>query len=184
MASFEDFSPEVNQAVDGLAWLGHLEASTSRWGHTWTFRTLKADEELIAALVAKDYQDTFGQVKAHAWAHVAASLTTVDGEENWCPPIGPDRAQHLRAKFTYCTQNWYWPVGEYLFSEYIDLINKQAEALEAVDSLSSRSLRTSFGTQDSSETQEDSPVPTSTGSTSDSSPISSDVMKTLADSPE
>lgn len=182
-APFDEFPPQVAQSVEGLAWLGHLEIEVSRWGHSWLLRTLKADEELEAALVAKEFQDTFGQVKAHTWAHIAAALTAVDGDEDFCPPIGPSRKQHVRAKFQYCTENWYWPVGEMLFGQYIELINKQAEALDAVDSLSQRSLRTSWPTQDSLNERADSPE-VSTGSNSDSSPISPEQMKKLADSPE
>lgn len=183
-APFDEFSPEVNLSVEGLAWLGHLETEVSRWGHRWVLRTLKADEELQAALVAKEYQDTYGQVKAQTWAHVAAALVAVDGDDNFCPPIGPDRKQHIRAKFEYITENWYWPVGELLFGAYADLITAQAEALEAVDSLASRSLRDSFTSPAPSNAQEDSPDPISTPSTSDSSPISPEQMRKLAEPSE
>jgi hypothetical protein len=164
-------------------WLGHLEAHVSKWGHNWVLRTLRADEELVASLIAKEYQDSLGQVKAYAWAHLAAAIVAVDGDDNYCPSIGPNIQDNVRAKFNWMTENWYWPIGEFLFGHYTELLSKQAEALDAVDSLSQRSLRTSWPSRDSLNEQGDS-LETSTESNSGLSPISSEQMKTLADKPE
>lgn len=177
------FPPESAQSVDGLAYLGHLDSEIAFCGHRFLLRTLKANEELEASLLAKDYQDSFGQVKAHAWAHLAAALIAVDGEENFCPAIGPDPRQHLRAKFHYITENWYWPVGEYLFSRYVELVQRQVEAIQAVEDLSHRSLTNSWHMSDSL-TKRDASETTPTDSNSDLSPISPDEMKKLAGSDE
>ena len=179
----DQFPPEVQDAVDGLAWLGHIE-DTVRWcGHSFTLRTMKASEELEAALLAKEFADTFGQVKAHAWANIALALVAVDGDEDFCPPIGPDKRQYARALFNYVTENWYWPVGEYLFGQYVALIQRQARAIEAIENLSERSLRTSWPSQDSLSGQEGSEE-TSTDFNSDSSPISPEEMRKLASDDE
>jgi hypothetical protein len=178
-APFDEFPPQVVEAVEGLAWLGHLESDIHQWGHSFVLRTLRADEELEVALLAKDYQDTYGQVKAHAWAHLALSVVAVDGEENFCPAIGPDKRGNARAKFNWMTENWYWPVGEYLFGKYVELIQRQAEAVAALDSLSNRGLRNSWPTQDSLTDQADSDQ-TSTASDSDSSTVSTEQMQNLA----
>lgn len=180
-APFDEFPPQVAQSVEGLAWLGYLEAEVRRWGHSWVLRTLNAEEELEASLIAAEYQETYGAAKANAWANVAAALISVDGDTDFCPPIGHDGRANLRAKFGFVTQ-WHWPVGELLFGEFIELLNKQAAALEAVDSLSNRSLRTSLPSQDSSTKAADSEEPTE--SSFDSTAISSQQMKTLADSEE
>jgi len=181
--SFDEFPPQITQAVDGLMWLGHLEEEVKFAGHTFILRTLKASEELEAALLAKDYLDTFGQVKGTAWAHLAASIVSVDGDENFCPPIGPDSKQYVRAKFNYMTDNWYWPLGEYLFGHYAELVRRQADAVEAVDSLSSRSLKNSWKLADSLKKQDDS-TETQTSSKSDAHAISPEQMKSLADENE
>lgn len=160
-------------------WLGHLETEVRFAGHTFIIRTLKAGEELEAALVAKEFQETFGQVKGTAWAHLAAAVVSVDGKEDFCPPIGPDSKQHLRAKFHWMTENWYWPVGEYLFTEYANLVGKQSEAIEALESLSQRSLKNSWKLADSSEKQDGSE--NQTEFKSDATSISPEQMKTLAD---
>lgn len=177
---FDDFPDAVSDAVDGLAWLGHLTQRVEKWGHSWTLQTLKASEELEAGLIAKEYENTFGQVKASAWAHLAMSIVAVDDDEDFCPSIGPDPKQYARAKFRYMTENWYWPIGEFLFGEYVSLVQRQVAALDAVEDLSSRSLRNSWPTRDSLIEQADSKE-TSTDSTSDLSPISPEKMKSLAD---
>lgn len=179
-SAFDEFPPEVQDSVDGLLWLGHLSKTVSKWGHTWTLQTLKASEELEASLLAKEYQDTFGQVKATAWAHLAMAVVAVDGDEQFCPPIGPDWKQHARAKFNYMTTNWYWPIGEWLFGQYVELVQRQVRALDALEDLSSRSLRNSWPTEDSSTEQADSEA-TSTAPKSESSSISPELMKTLVD---
>lgn len=145
----DEFPEEVHDAVHGLAWLGHLEQEVEIAGHTFLLRTAKADEELQAALLAKEYADTYGQIKAWAWANIAVALEAVDGEPDFCPPIGPDKKSWVRAKFNYITSNWYWPVGNRLFEEYTDLLRRQAEAMEALENLSTGSLTPSTPSSDS-----------------------------------
>jgi hypothetical protein len=181
--SQDQFPEAIQDAVDGLAWLGHLDDTVRFCGHSFTLQTLKAGEELEAALLAKEYQDTFGQVKASAWAHLAMSVVAVDGNTDFCPAIGPDLRAAGKAKFSYMTQNWYWPVGEFLFGEYVNLVKRQAEALDALEDLSSGSLRHSWPTQDSLKGQGDSEA-TSTASKSDSLSISPDQMRDLVDEDE
>lgn len=123
------FDPKVREAVEGLIWLGHLEDSFEFCGHNFVLRTLKADEELAAAAVVKEYTDTLGQAKAWAWANVALALVSVDGDDNFCPPTGPDKLAYARARFQYVTSRWYWPTGEYLFSRYQNLYKTAREAL-------------------------------------------------------
>lgn len=169
---YTTFPPETAQAVDGLMWLGHLEEEVPFCGHRFLLRTLKASEELEASLLAKEYQDTFGQIKAHAWAHLALSLVAVDGDPDFCPPIGPDKRGYARARFNYITE-WYWPVGQFLFSQFAELNRRQAAAVEAVEDLSSRSLTNSWPSADSSTEPGDSQV-TSTESKSQPSDGSPD----------
>src|SRR4051812_18330419 len=82
---------QVRDRVDGLVWLGHLQDDFEFCGHHFTLRTLKADEDLLAGILAKKYSETLGQGKAWAWAHVALALVSVDHDDDFCPPLGPDR---------------------------------------------------------------------------------------------
>lgn len=176
---FGGFPDQVREDVDGLIWLGYLEDSFDFCGHDFVIRTLRGDEELNAGLVCKEYTDQIGQDRAYVWATISLALVSVDGDENFCPPIGPDVRKHATAKFRYMTENWYWPIGEFLFGEYVELVQRQTEALEALEDLSPRSRQTSKPTPDSSNEQGDSAV-TSTESNFESSPISPEQMMKLA----
>jgi len=154
-----DFSPDIREEVEGLALLGHLEEEVEYCGHRFVVRTLKAEEELIAAQIAKDYQDTLGQVKAQAWAHLALALVSVDDDEEFCEPIGPNKSDHGKARFRWITSRWYWPVGEYLWASYLRLLERQQRAISEVQDLSQGNRKTSTPSPDFSSTQGDSPPP-------------------------
>ena len=147
---FAELDPRIREDVDGLIWLGHLEDQFEFLGHHFVIRTLKGDEELSAGLVSKDYIETLGQAKAWAWAKIALSLVAVDHDENFCPPIGPDRQSFARARFASCTSRWYWPLAEYIYGRLLELEARQLAVLEAVQSLSSGSLPNSTPSASSS----------------------------------
>jgi hypothetical protein len=152
----DELSGSVRSNIDDLIWLGHLEEEFEFAGHTFVLRTLKADEELLSATLTKEYIDTLGQAKAWAWANVALALVAVDGDEDWCPEIGPSKKANARGKFNYCIQNWYWPLGEYLFYEYTQLVARQIEAIAEVRNLSTGSPQASTPSADSLTEQGDS----------------------------
>lgn len=141
----------IYEAVNGLLLLGRLEERVEFAGHSFTLRTLTMAEELEVNLVAKDYLDSMGNIHAHQWAYVAAALVAVDDDPNFAPPISPGIREQIRAKFIYCTQSWYPPVGIYLFDRLQDLLAKQFKAIQAVEDLSKRNLGNSWPTPDSSE---------------------------------
>lgn len=135
-----DFPPEIREAVEGLMYLGYLEDSFDYCGHHFVIRTLRGDEELLAALTCKEYLETLGQARAWAWAQTGLALIAVDGEENFCPPLGPDKRAYARARFQYVTGRWFWePLGRYLSEQYGKLVDRQAEAAKALEDLSTRS---------------------------------------------
>ncbi len=139
---FNEFSSRIQEDIDGLIWLGHLEHEFEFCGHTFGIRTLKADEELAAAQVAKDYiydGNPFA-ARAYAWSQIALALVSIDGSEDFCPPVGPDRIAFAKARFQWVTQRWYWATGEYLYTEYTALLQRQVEAINAIQDLSNRSL--------------------------------------------
>lgn len=140
---FDRFPEEVQRDVEGLTWLGHLSEDYEFCGHHITLRTLRGDEELAAGKVAAEYAGTAAEAKAYAWAHVGLALTQVDGDDNFCPPAGPDREAFARARFRWVSSRWFWPTCEYWFSQYVDLMRRQIKAYQAMQDLSQRSLGTS-----------------------------------------
>lgn len=145
----DDLLPEVQEAVDGLAWLGHLEESFEFAGHTFTLRTLTGEEELLAAQVAQEYRNSLGEPKAWIWAQVALALQAVDDDPDFCPPLGPDRSAFARARFKWVTSRWHWPVAEELMAHYNQLLARALAAIEAAQDLSSRNLRDFWPSVDS-----------------------------------
>jgi hypothetical protein len=143
------FPPEYQSKVDGLLWLGYLEDSFAYGGHHFRIRTLKVGEELEAALLAKEYLESLGAVRANSTSQLAAAIISVDNDTNFCPSLGPNPQDALTSKFQYICQKWHWPVVEYIFNKYIELLNEQAQALKRLEDLSTRSQITSWPSLDS-----------------------------------
>lgn len=163
-SSLEDFPAEAREDVEGLLYLGYLEDDFELYGHSFVIRTLRGDEELLAALVCKEWVETLGQTRAWAWSQIALALVSVDNDLEFCPQISPDRRAYARARFQYVTSKWYWPVAEKIFEHYLELQKRQLEALERVEDLSQGSLLmsqpsvgslTSKGVSEEAEPQED-----------------------------
>lgn len=146
---FSVFPEDTQKAVEGLMWLGHLEDTFTFCGHRFTLRTFKGEGDLMAGLLVKEYEGTIAQAKAWAWANVAMALVSVDGDPNFCPPVGPDPMDHARAKFRYLITSWYWPTCEYMFEQLSVLMRRQRNAIKAVQDLSDRSLQPSTPSRDS-----------------------------------
>jgi hypothetical protein len=161
-SSLATFPPEVRLAVDGLMYLGYLTDSFSFAGHKFSIRTLYGNEELLADKLVKEYIETTGQARAYAWSRVALALISVDGREDFCPPIGPDEWEYAQGRFQYVTSKWFWPLGEYIFNRFAELQQRQVEAIRAVQDLSTRSLRNSTPSPDSLTEPGDSNNETST----------------------
>jgi hypothetical protein len=143
----DEFPPEVRQDVQGLLYLGHLTAEIDFCGHYFSLRTLKAGEEMAAAKVVEPYVNTVKAAEAWSTAQVALALTQVDGDEDFCPAAGPDPMAHARARFQYMGR-WFQPTIDYLFGAYADLLDRQVEAVRALQDLSARSLPTSSPSAD------------------------------------
>lgn len=139
---FDAFPHSVREDIDGLIWLGYLEAQMPFCGHDFVIRTLRGDEELLAGLVVKDYTETLGQAKAHVWSTIALALVAVDGAEDFCPPATPNKKDYARARFQWVTTNWYWPTARAIFNRYSELLGRQQEALDALEDFCSGSLPT------------------------------------------
>ena len=141
-SGFDSFPDGVREDVEGLVWLGYLEDSFDFCGHSFVIRTLRGDEELLAGLIAKEYTDTVGEQRAWAWSQIALALVSIDGDENFCPPIGPDSKAYARARFAYITQRWFWPTAQAIFNKYAALLERQQAAVDNLESLSQGSLPT------------------------------------------
>lgn len=157
--SFDDFPEGVREDVEGLIWLGYLEDEFEFCGHNFAIRTLRGDEELLAALVTKEFNETIGQERSWAWANIALALVAVDGDEEFCPQTGRDKRAYARARFQYATSRWFWPVAKHIYEKYIDLQRRQSEAMARVEDLSRGNLHTFSPSVGSSQSRADSEKP-------------------------
>lgn len=124
------FPAESSEAIHGLLSLGHLSKDVSYAGHQFAMRTLRSGEEIAVGQVTKDYADTVGYAKAYAIAIVAASLDMVDHAPMF-QALGPDMKLPIQQKFGTIAQ-WFWPVVEHLYNEYLTLLEAQIAAFEAL----------------------------------------------------
>lgn len=146
---FDEFGPEVSESIDGLLHLGEISSEIEFCGHTFGLRTLRADEEIASAKVVESYRETLKEAEAWAAAQVGMALTHLDGNPDFCPAIGPDKVSFARARFQYVTSNWYPPTINYLYGEYVKLLEKQIAAIRAAQDLSPRSQPTFLPSLDS-----------------------------------
>jgi hypothetical protein len=148
-SSFAELDPQISEAVEGLVYLGALTKEVEFCGHTFGLRTLKASEEIAAAKAIEPFRNTLKEPEAWAAVQVGLALTHIDGDDTFCPPIGPDATSFAKARYKYVTTSWYQPVIDFLFKVYADLLAEQVEAIRAVEDLSSRSLHTFLPSADS-----------------------------------
>lgn len=146
---FEEFDPQTRQAVEGLTFLGHLTKDVEFCGHTFTLRTLRAGEEIAAGQAIEETRGTVKEPEAWMGAQVALALITIDYDDEFCPPAGPDQVAFAKARYRWLTTNWYPPTIDFLYQEYLDLKREQIEAFRAAQDLSARSLPPSSPSVDS-----------------------------------
>lgn len=156
---FAGFPEQVQLDVEGLTFLGYLQEEIEWCGHTFVIRTLNASDELQAALVSKEYLETFAQLLSYAAAHVGMSLVSVDGDEHFAEPLGPSDKNYARTRFNFVVE-WYRPTIEFLFEQYEKLKERQEKAFEAMRDLSLRGRTQSLISLDSFTRQVDFPSPT------------------------
>lgn len=145
----DQFDPEVQADVDGLIHLGALFDEVEFCGHTFGIRTLRLGEELAASKVVEPFRNTLKEGEAWASAQVALALTSVDGDENFCPQAGPNQDAYARARFQYLGKNWFWPTVEYIYANFARLQDRQVAAIRAYQDLSQRDRPTSWPSVDS-----------------------------------
>lgn len=145
---FDEFPPDVRKDVEGLIHLGSLSSDVEFCGHTFGLRTLRISEELAAAKVAELYKGTLKEAHALMTAEIGLALTYVDSDESFCPQATPDEQAFARARFHYMGK-WHWPTIDFLYGEYVQIKERQINAIRQVQDLSPRSRRTSSPSPDS-----------------------------------
>lgn len=138
-SKLSDFPEEARESVTGLAWLGFLEETVFAFGHEFVIRTLRSGEELQVGLLTKEFSDTLGREQAIATATVALALKSVDGDPDFCPMASRSH-DFARQRFRYVQDNWFLPVIYRVFDTYLEMLERQSDALQRVEDLSAGSL--------------------------------------------
>lgn len=154
-----EFPEQVSEDVRGLSWLGYLEDSFSEFGHHFSIRTLKGDEELAVGILTKEYRETMMEVKAFVWANTALTLTSVDHDDEFCEAVSTDPLENYRARFNWCLSNWHYPLAEEIYRRLEALLIRQQAAMAAMRDLSYRSQVSYSPSPDSSTEAADSERP-------------------------
>jgi hypothetical protein len=124
-----EFDPKYRKEFEGLMFLGALQETFFWMGHSFTIRTLKADEIVEIGLMVQPYGTTLGSVKAYQAASIAAALIDVDGRGL---PLAIDKTEpDLRAKFRYILDNWYPPVIDAIYDRMLRLEHKVGLIIQA-----------------------------------------------------
>lgn len=135
---FSLFSEQIRIAVRGLTFLGHVEKEVEFCGHTFSLRTLYPSEKAAASIIVQPWRGSISEGEVWANVQVALSLTSVDGETEFCPQAGPDLNDFTKARLNYVTQKWYQPTLSFLYARYLEL---EQEALDGIRELQDFSER-------------------------------------------
>lgn len=141
---FKLFPPEMNEAVTGLSYLGQLSEEVTFCGHRFGIKTLRPAEKFAIGVALQPYRNTVSEVDAFQALTVGMALTSVDGDAEFCPPLGPNPEEFAKARLNYVLNGktgdggWYSPTIEFLWREYARI---DATALAAVSELHRLSQR-------------------------------------------
>lgn len=124
------FDDRYKDAFHGLAYIGALTGSFEWLGHKFVIHTLTQDEELAAALIVKDFEDTLGQARAYATALAALCVDSVDGEGMPTPVgTGPSYGWAYQ-RFNYAKARWYRYTIDKIYEKYLELEDLNRGVLE------------------------------------------------------
>lgn len=136
--TFSEPDEEWQRDLHGLLHIGRLHSTFDYLGHKIRIRTLRIDEELMAATLAQEWAETVGGTKALATAMCALAVEAVDGKA-LPTPLGEDTdpVAWARERFAYA-QRWYsWTMDE-IYGRYLQLEARVREILDAMGKASGR----------------------------------------------
>jgi hypothetical protein len=116
--------------LDGLLELGALSGSFTWCGHRLVIKTLSTDEELIAAVLMKEFGDTVGGPKAYATSIACLALQFVD-DQPLPAPLGETGSKHQWAQERFrWARRLYPPTIDAIYDAYLELERRQRKVLE------------------------------------------------------
>lgn len=147
------FPEQHQERVRGLAYLGFIEKSIDFCGHTFGMKTLRPAEKAAIAILVDPWKGTLAEPEVWANGHVGLSLTSIDGNTEFCNAVGPNINDYAQARFKYITNpetGLYQPTLDFLFGFYLQLEGESLEAVKEFQNLAERSQQPSQPSADSS----------------------------------
>ena len=135
---FSLFSEQTKIAVRGLTFLGHIEKEIEFCGHTFSLRTLYPSEKAAVSIVIQPWRGSISEGEVWANAQVGLSLTSVDGDNEFCTKAGPDLNDFAKARLNYVAQKWYQPTLSFLYARYLELEQEALDGIRELQDLSER----------------------------------------------
>ncbi|MGD0511007.1 MAG: hypothetical protein ABSA33_04155 [Candidatus Micrarchaeaceae archaeon] len=135
------FPPQINKAVEGLAFLGQLTDECTFCGHSFGLRTLRPAHKFAIAQVLQPYRNTIAEPDIYQALYVATALTHVDHKRDFCEPIGPDLEGFVRGRLHYVANSetgWFPHTLTFLWNQYAILEMTAAKAVKELHFLSLR----------------------------------------------
>jgi hypothetical protein len=131
------FSQEIHQAVTGMIYLGAYSKQIEFVGHRFTMETIRPHMKFAMAIAMEPYRNTLQEPQAWGGMHVAMALTSVDGKKDFCPPVGDNEVEFVKARLNWLTNKtgWWQPTIDYLFGEYLAMEAVVVQAITELHSL-------------------------------------------------
>lgn len=121
------FDPKWQTAFEGLAYIGHLEATVNIPYHSFTVRTLTVGEKIKVAEMIKHLEDSLGYARAYRAAVASAGLVSVDGQPLL---VGSRNIDAISQKFKYMIDNWHDFVIDSIYEKINELEGQVLKVLE------------------------------------------------------
>lgn len=127
-----EYDHRYREPFEGLLYLGRLEETFRKWGHTFVIRTLTTEELTKIGLAVKPYEETRTANAAYQAAVVAASVVTVDGQPLPTGITVDDADDLLAVRLPYVMKKWMPPVREMVYNRCFALELVARRALDAM----------------------------------------------------
>lgn len=131
------FDERWREDFEGLAYIGRLTREFPYLGHKFVIRTLNIEEILEVGLLAKSYQGSLAESKAYQAALVAACVVSVDGVPPPMPITTSPEDTMILNRFRWVRQNWFAPVLDKVYGEYLRLEYDVERVMQALGEASS-----------------------------------------------
>lgn len=129
---FAEMAVEDADKVVELVNLGALSSEVDFCGHTFGLRTLRVDEEVAVGAALGSYEGNLKDAQVWGAMHIGMALTHVDGDQDFCPAVGPNKTDFAKARFRWVTSQWYMPTVSFLYEEYTKLLVEQNKVTKVV----------------------------------------------------